>query len=370
MTDGALIEAVRRFVRQEIAPAASTTDRTGELPDGLWSKLAEVGLTGLTIPARWGGVEADLGSALAAIEVLAAGCGSTAWAVLAHWAAARGIVVCGDETTRQRYLPALADGRMIGTALAVTEAGGGSNPMAIRTTARPDGDGWLLDGSKLFTSQAGVADIVLVLARTSDAPGPAALSCFVVDKRDRGLGFGAREEMMGVCGIQVREITFDGCPLPADRLLGGVGGGLAVLGAVGSFAVMGAASAAVGLAQAAADATEAHVEARMVLGKPLSTIRGVQVQMTQVSADLAQARASVARGLASLAGPPQGPPLEAWRAKIEATEAALRVVDRCLGLHGAAGYSKALPLERLYRDARGLCIHWGNNDVLRDALAT
>ncbi len=366
MADQSMINSIRDFAAREVAPTAQEVDRSGQFPEDRWKKLGEYGLTGLMIPTEWGGLGSDRATALAAIESLAGACGSTAWALLSHSVVAAGIAALGSDAQKSRYLPALARADLLGGTLAATETGGGSNPASIRTFARREGNEYVLDGSKFFISQAGAGDIYLVMARTERTQGPHALSCFVVEKTDAGLCFGKREDTMGIRGIQVREIFFDNCRLPVERLLGSVGEGSAVLGAVSSVAVLGAAAAATGVAQAAVDATIKHLRERTILDQPLAVNPAIQAHMARVALDLGGARAWLDRGLAWLEGGAKGAPLPLWMTKVAVTKAARRVVDHCLGLHGAAGYSRALSLERYYRDIRAFSIHWGNNDVLMD----
>lgn len=362
MTDQNLVTGVRRFVAREIAPAAAQVDRDRAFPADHWRKLGEFGLAGLTIPGDAGGLQADRGTLLAALEVVAGGCASTAWALLGHLAVSLGIAALGSETQKARYLGPLARATLLGGTLAGTESGGGSNPGAIKTRATPKGDGWELNGSKFFMTQAGVGDLYLVMARTD----PQSLSCFIVEKNDPGLRFGERELTLGLHGVQVREMFFDHCTLPADRLLGQAGGAMALLGAVSVITVLGASAAALGVAQAAVDATLAHLRQRTVLGQPLAAHPAVQAQVAHLVQDLTGARAWLGYGLQQMEAGIKGPPLPLWLTKVSVTEAAGRVVDKCLGLHGAVGYSQALPLERMHRDVRAFAIHWGNNDVLLD----
>lgn len=368
MPEQSLIDSTRIFAARELAPQAAEIDRTGELPADRWARLGEFGLAGLQIPAELGGLGADRATALAALETVAGACASTAWALLSHMTVSAGILALGTDAQKKRYLPGLAQASRIGGALAATETGGGSNAASIRTFARLEGNEYILDGSKFFISQAGAGDVYLVLARTDRTPGPNALSSFIIEKNDPGLGFGEREQTMGIRGVAIREIFFENCRIPADRLLGTAGGALALIGAIGATSVLGAAAGAIGIAQAAVDATIAHLRERTVLDQPLAGIGSIQARMGRVRLELEGARAWLDRGLGRAENPQPGPPLAVWMAKIAATEAAVRIVDHCLALHGAIGYSQALPLERHCRDIRAFGIHWGNNDVFLDMI--
>lgn len=355
-------DIAREFAEREVKAAAAEVDRTGRLPEGLFRRLGEIGLLGLLVPEAYGGSAQGPAAVAAAAEALGAACASTAWAFLAHQGGIAALVAHGSEAAKARYLPALCSGERI-AAVAGTEDTGGSNPLSIRTRATADGDSYVLNGSKIFISGAGTADIYVMMARTADLPGPQSLSVFVVEKGTPGLSFGRREETLGVRGVSVGEIQLDACRVLRDQLLGAEGSGLAVLAAAGGCSALGAPAIAVGLAQAAVDKTREHLLDRQILGQPLAAVPSVQQTWAGILTDLETARALYDRAVAKAqAG---GPPIVPWLAKAQVTETALRIIDRCLQLHGAGGYTRALPLERMYRDARALSIHWGNNDVLR-----
>lgn len=360
-----VLDGVRTFIAREVAPHAAEVDRTGQLPDGLLRKMGEHGLAGLAVPERWGGVGADLATFAACFEALGGACASTAWTLLAHSTCARAILAAGTDAQKGRLLPALASGRLLGSAMAATEAGGGSNLAGIRTRARREADGWMLDGGKEFISLAGLADVFVVMARTGEPPP--SLGCFLVEKGDGGLSSGRREELLGVRGVPVGGLSFEGCRLDGERLLGGETGAFAVMGAAGSWGLAGAAAAAVGTAAAALDGAVAYVKERVVGGAPLASRPGVEALIGDLRVETAGARALVTQAIREIEGA-KGPPLPLFIAKVSATESAVRVVDRCLVLHGAAGYSRALSVERRIRDVRAFTIHWGNNEVLRDTI--
>lgn len=366
MPDQELIDSVKDFATREVAPAAAAIDRSREFPAEHWHKLGEFGLTGLSLPTAYDGLGADLDTLLAAIGAVAGADASTAWMLLSHTAVATGIERLGTDAQKQRYLPALARAKRIGGTTAGTETGGGSNPNSMKSFARQEGDHYVLDGGKFFITQAGAADVYLVVARTDDGPAPKCLSCFIVEKEDAGLRFGKRETLMGLHGVHVAEIFFDHVTLPADRLLGKLGGAGAMLGAISGITTLGSSAAALGVARAAVEVTLAYLKQRKVTGHALATVPGVQAQVGAILMELEGADAWLQHGLAVHAA--KRGPLPLWMTKISVTEAAGRIVDACLGLHGAIGYSQALPLERCYRDLRAFRIHWGNNDVLRDRI--
>ncbi len=357
-----VLAGVRQFVAAEIAPRAVEVDRTQQLPAGLFRKLGEHGLAGLAVPERWGGVGVDLATFGACLEAVGGACASTAWALLAHSASARTILAFGSDAQKERLLPALAAGQLIGSALAATEAGGGSSLTGIRTSARRDGDGWVLNGSKEFISLAGVADLFVVMARTGEAPP--ALGCFLVEQHDGGFSVGRREELLGVRGVPVGGLVFAECKLGGERLLGAETGGFAVMGSMGAWGMVGAASAALGIASMAIEEATSHVKERVVDGTPLASLPSVQARVGDLRIEMARARAHVSQAIRDVEGL-KGPPVPLFMAKLATTESAVQVVDRCATLYGAAGYSRALPAERRARDVRAFTMHWGNNEVFR-----
>lgn len=360
-----VLESVRRFVAGEIAPHAGAVDRSGQLPEGFFRKMGDHGLAALAVPAHWGGTDADLATFAACLEVVGGACASTAWVLIGHAMCARAILAGGNEAQKNRLLPEFAAARLLGSAMASTEAGGGSNPAAMRMRARREADGWILDGSKEFISLAGLADVFIVMARTGE-PAPS-LGCFVLEKDDHGFSFGRRENLLGVRGVPVGGLGFAGCRLDGDRLLGAETGALAVMGAIGAWGLVGASAAALGIATAALEEASAHVRGRVVAGTPLASLPGVQSAVGSLRMEIASARASLAQAIRDIEGR-KGPPLPLFMAKVEATQCAVRVVDRCMALQGAAGYSCELPAERRVRDARAFIIHWGNNEVLCDTI--
>lgn len=361
MADQELIEAIRNFARRELAPAAGEVDRTGDFPADHWKKLGEVGLTGLVIPEEHGGLGGDAETVVEAFAIIGGSCAATAWALLAHSTVASAIAALGSEAQKAEFLPALANADKIGGTLAGTETGGGSNPGSIRTTARDADENWVLDGAKFFMSQGSVGDVNIIMARSDDK---GAMSCFISLRDDPGVEFGPREGTMGLRGLPVCEIRLEGSKIPKDRLIGPPGGAMAVVGAVGLVTLLGSAAAALGIAEAAFAATVEHLKSRLILGQPLSANPAVQAQVARLASDLDGARARLGHALAGMAQGFRGPPLPMWFTKVAVTESAADITRRCLQLHGAVGYSTALPLERHVRDVLPFAIHWGNNESL------
>lgn len=355
-----LRDTVRRFVADKVAPLDAAADRDGRLPEDLWRSLGELGLTGLLVPSELGGGGADPAAAVVVAEELAAGSAALAWMWLEHTGAAWMFAGLGTEAAKERFLPRLATGDLVGSALKATEAGGGSNPSAIVTTARAAPGGYVLDGRKVFQSLAGTADLYLVVARMDPVPDTGPFSVFVVERHAAGVSFGVRENTMGLRALSIAEIVLDGCEVPAEHLVGPLGGYGAVVAHLGRLVPLLVAGLALGLAEASVGETLAFVAGREVAGQRLAELPVIQLRVADLLIELEGARGLVERALAGA-----GPPALGALAKVSASEMAARVIDGCLKLHGSAGYSADLPLERRARDVRALPLHYGSNDQLR-----
>lgn len=359
-----LRQSLRRFVAEEVVPAEAGAEEAGRLPSHLWRRLAELDLTGLLVPRAFGGSGGDVASATVVAEELARGSASLAWTWLEHTDAAWILDGCGTEVAKERYLPLLASGELTGSALKSTEAGGGTNTGAIAATASATEAGYLLNGRKVFQGLAGTADLYLVVARMEPPPEPGPFGVFLVPRESPGISFGVRERTIGLRALSVGEILLERCPVPAENLVGAPGGLGAVFGHHGRLAALLVAAIAVGLAEATVLETVAFLSGREVAGECLAHLPVVQLRFADVLVELESAR-----GLLERATSGKGHPTLGILAKVSASEGAARVIDRCLQLHGSAGYAAGLPIERRARDVRALTLHYGTNDQLRLAAA-
>lgn len=354
-----LKDTMRRFGREVLAPAAAETESDGAIAAAHWAELANMGLTGVMAAEAYGGAGAGLPEALVIAEELGRACTSTAWQWLEHTNATVALNGFANDALKESLLRPLAAGTLVGAAMKTTEAGGGSDMQTLRTYAVPSGDKYVLNGTKVFQSLAGAADVYLVVAREGSADA-AAMSIFAVGRSAPGLSFGPRERTMGLGGIAVGDIIMDDCTIPAGNLIGKPGGFGPVFGAIGGFATLGASAIAIGMMQASFDETLTFLAGREVGARTLGSLHGIQMQVADLFIEIESTRALVARALESA-----GPPTTRFATKVKATDVAAHVIDRCLLLHGNAGYSRALPFERRARDVRALAIHYGNNDVFR-----
>ncbi len=359
-------QTARKMAQEELATRAAQVDREQIFPrDGL-GKLAEAGYLGMTVPKAMGGGGADTLSFVLVTEAIASGCASTALVFLTHAAVARALAAAGSDEQRDRILPALLAGRL--AALAATEPASGSNPLAITTKATSNGDEFVVNGNKHFITGAEEAEVYLVLVRTDQAKSPADLSALVIEKGTPGFSFGKKEDNMGLRGTSDGELIFEDCRVPRTNLLGAENGYLAVMPKFVGLAMLGCAGISLGIAQTAVDAAIEHAKTREIAGQAIGQYQGVQYLIAEMSTALAAARALTYSAAQQLDGQQPPSPLPLYMAKLYATEMAIDVTHKALQVHGGTGYSRELPLERYYRDARGLTLHFTPSEMLKGVL--
>ena len=362
-------DTVSKIAKQELAPRAAEVDRKQIFPKVGLQKLAEAGFLGITVPEAMGGVGADTLSFVLAVEAIARGCASTASVFVAHAVVAGALVVAGTEEQRKRFLPALIAGRRLG-AYAVTEPASGTNPFATTTKAVSDGECFVVNGTKTFITSSEEAEVYVVILRTDKARSPADLSALIIEKGTPGFSFGKKEDHMGLRGGSDGELIFEDCRVPKTNLLGTENGYLAILPKFQGLVMLGAAAISLGIADAAADAAINHGKTREVAGQSIGNYQGIQYLVAEMNTALASAKALTYSSAEQLDGNGwQSPsPLPLYMAKLCATETAINVTDKALQVHGGAGYSRELPLERYYRDARGGTLHFVTSEMLRGML--
>lgn len=361
---------VHDFVAKEVKPLARHTDETGEFNWTAVSKMGPMGLLGLEVPEQYGGSELDAISATIAVEELGWGCGSTALAVSAHNGLALGpIVRYGSDALKQAWLPRLATGKGKLGALALTEPGAGSDLQGgVRTMAVKEGDSWIIDGAKMWTTNASIADMIVVLCRTDAAGGSNSLSQILVPTDTPGLVIGAPEKKMGLKGSPTHAVNFDEVRVPYENLVGREGRGLhQTLSALDSGRIS-IGALALGLGQAAYEAALAYAQERETFGKPIAQHQAVQWMLADAATELDAARLMVYRAAWLKDG---GRPFtkEAAMAKLFATEVSERVCRNAIQIHGGYGYSSEYEVERIYRDTRLMTIGEGTSEIQRLVIA-
>ncbi|MDD2703841.1 MAG: acyl-CoA dehydrogenase family protein [Acidocella sp.] len=365
-TDHAAIETIRRLAANTLAPAAAETDETASFPAAQLQALAGLGALGMNLPERWGGPGLSAMALAACVEAIAGACGATASALTAHFLATDAILIGGDDPLRARYLPAAASGETLG-AFALTEPRAGSNPADMRCAAKRTANGYRLSGVKHFISNGAMADFITVFAITDPAAAHKGISAFVVDKNTPGLVAGLPEKTMGLKGGHVFELSFD-CEIPAENRIGTEGSGFRTAMKVLDNGRVEVASMCLGIAQAALDAALGWVRQRQIGGQALGEYQGIQWMLADMATQLQAARLLTQDAAAKRA---QGMrfSLEASMAKLFASEAAGKVADLALQIHGGYGFTRDMPLERHVRDLRIMRIYEGSSEVQRNIIA-
>ena len=361
-------QAVREFAAREILPHVMEWDEAQSLPADLLAQLGELGLLGIQFPARYGGAGLSAVEYSICIEELARVDPTIALTVAAHnGLAAAHIAMFGSESQKDRWLAPLAGGKFLG-AWALTEPGAGSDAGNLRTRARPDGDGWVLDGTKTFTTHAGLAGLTVVMAVTEPAEGRHGISAFVVERDAPGLSVGRKENKLGMRASTTADTRLDGCRVAADHLLGRAGDGFLNAMAVLDAGRIGIAALAVGLAQGAFDAARRHAAQRTQFGRPLASFQATQWKLADMATGIDAARLLTYRA-AYLKDQGRPTTRESSMAKLYASEVAVRAAGECVQIHGGYGFVKDYPAEKLYRDVKLLTIGEGTSEIQRLVIA-
>lgn len=362
-------EAVHDFVSREVKPKAREVDEQSQFNWSAVRKMGPLGLLGLNVEEAYGGAGVDPLSAAIAIEELGWGCGSTALAISAHnGLGCAPITLFGTHEQKQRFLPTVVSGQGGLAALALTEPGAGSDLGGITTRAERQKDGWVITGSKMWCTNAGISEYIVTLARTSSGRGSRSLSLFIVPTSSPGLHIGPPEKKMGLKGSPTCAVTYENVALPEDALLGEPGQGLHQTLSVLDGGRISIAALAVGLAQSAFEEALQYARQREAFGKPISEFEAIQWMLADAGMEIHAARLMVyqAAWLKSMGRPFTR---EASMAKLFATEMAERVCRNAIQIHGGYGYSREYPVELTYRDARLMTIGEGTSEVQRLVIA-
>jgi alkylation response protein AidB-like acyl-CoA dehydrogenase len=361
---------VHEFVAREVKPRARHTDETGEFNWTAVKKMGPLGLLGLEVPEEYGGADLDAISAAIAIEELAWGCGSTALAISAHNGLGLGpIVKYGTEDQKQKWLPMLASGQGKLACLSLTEPGAGSDLKGgIRTRAVKDGESWIVDGSKMWMTNASISDVMVVLCRTDENKGSRSLSHLLVPTHTPGITIAPAEKKMGLKGSPTHAVTFEEVAVPQNSLLGGEGFGLRQTLETLDSGRISIGALAVGLAQAAYEAAVEYARVREAFGQAIANYQAIQWMLADAAMEIQAARLMVYYAAwLKQAGKPFTQ--EAAMAKLFATEMSERVCRNAIQIHGGYGYSSEFEVERIYRDTRLMTIGEGTSEIQRLVIA-
>ena len=361
---------VRDFVESEVKPRARHVDETGEFNWAAVKKMGPIGLLGLAVPEEYGGAGVDAISAAIAIEEIGRGCGSTGLSISAHNGLGCGpIALFGSEEIKRKFLPPLATGTGKLGALALTEPGAGSDLAGgIRTTAKKVGDEWIINGAKMWCTNASLADTIVTLCRTDKAGGSKSLSLIIVPTDTKGLTIAPAEKKMGLKGSPTHAVTYDDVRVPHEYLLGTENYGLHQTLNVLDGGRVGIGALAVGLAQAAYEEAIKYAKQRHTFGKLLAEHQAIQWMIADATTQIEAARLLVYKA-AWLKQQGKSFIKEASMAKLFATEVAEKVCFNAIQVHGGYGYSAEYPVERIYRDQRLMTIGEGTSEIQRLVIA-
>lgn len=361
-------QTIRDFATKEIAPNSAQVDREAKFPIETFKKLGALGVLGLPIGQEYGGAGADYRTYAIAVEEIGRACGSTGLSYAAHVSlGSNPIYMFGTEEQKQRYLPKLTSGEYIGC-WALTEPGTGSDAAAQKTTARLEGDHWVLNGTKQFITNATDADVSIIMAMTDQSKGRRGISSFIVEKGTKGFFVSKVERKMGMRGSPTASLTFEDCHIPKENIIGEIGEGYkqALMTLEGGRISIGA--LALGIAQAAFDAALAYAKQREAFGQPIGKFQFIQGYLADMSTQINAARLLLYHA-AWMKDHHKRVTLEGSQAKLFASEMASRVCNLGIQIHGGYGYIEDFPAERYLRDAKLCEIGEGTSEIQRLLIA-
>ncbi len=357
-------DMAREFAQREIAPIASKFDETGEFPMETVKKMGELGLMGIEIPPDYGGAGADAVSYVLAVEEIAKVCASHAVIMSVNNSlVCYGLHQFGTEEQKKKYLTPLASGKALGS-YALTEPHAGSDPSGMRTTAVRDGDYYIINGKKSWITGAPEADFIILFAATDKTKGKKGISAFIVERDRPGLIIGKVEPKLGIRASHTSEITFEDYRIPVSNRLGEEGEGYKIALAILDAGRIGIAAQALGIAEAAYEASARYALEREAFGKKIFEFEAVQFTLVDMHTRIEASRLLTYKA-ALIKDSGERFSREASMAKVYASETAMWVTTKAIQIHGAIGYSKEAPLERYFRDAKVTEIYEGTSEIQR-----
>ncbi|MDQ0339379.1 alkylation response protein AidB-like acyl-CoA dehydrogenase [Caldalkalibacillus uzonensis] len=361
-------QMVREFAQNEIAPVVEHMDRTDEFPRQILNKMGQLGLMGIPIPEDWGGSGADFISYIIAIHELSKVSATVGVILSVHTSVGTNpILYFGNEEQKQHYIPKLASGQYLG-AFALTEPQAGSDAGSIRTRAVKEGDYYVLDGNKMFITNAKEADIYITFAVTDPDKGKKGITAFIVEKDTPGLVIGKKEKKMGLNGSDTSEVIFEGAKVPVRNRLGEEGMGFTIAMANLDVGRIGIAAQSLGIAEAALELAREYAASRKQFGQPIGQQQGIAFKLADMATQVEAAKLFTYRA-AHLHQNGERCGRESSMAKMFASDTAMKVTTEALQIFGGYGYTKEYPLERLFRDAKVTQIYEGTNQILRLVIA-
>jgi len=364
------IKALARTIAEEkILPVRAELDEKEEFPWAIMKDLAYTDMFGVFIPEEYGGVGGGCLELCLVVEELSRVCSSVAISYAASALGSFALLEYGTEEQKRKYLPDIASGKKL-AAFALTEATAGSDASAIRTTARREGGGYVLNGTKQFITNGGEAEIYTVIALTAKERGARGASAFLVEKDTPGFSFGRKEKKMGIRASSTRELVFQDCLVPEENMIGREGMGFIMTMRLLDHSRPGIGAQAVGLAQGALEAAVDHARQRIQFGHPIISIQAVQHMLADMAIQVEAARLLVYAAARTIDSGAKNFTAEAAMAKVFASDVAMRVTTDAVQIFGGVGYMRDYPIEKMMRDAKITQIYEGTNQVLRNVIAS
>ncbi len=359
------LEMIKDFAENEVKPLAQQTDEEERFPVETVEKMAKLGLMGIIIPKQYGGAGGNYPMYISAVEELSKVCGTTGVILSAHTSlCAAPILEYGTEEQRVKYLPDLASGKKLG-AFGLTEPNAGTDASNQQTVAVEMDDHYLLNGSKIFITNAGYASTYIIIAVTGKGPKGPEMSAFIVESAFEGFSVGKKEKKMGIRGSSTCELIFENVKVPKENLLGKRGDGFKIAMKTLDGGRIGIAAQALGIAEGALDATLAYVKSRKQFGRSIAQFQNTQFVLADLATKIAAAKCLVEVATNAKQNKLPTVSVNAAQAKLFAAETAMEVTTKCVQLHGGYGYTREYPVERMMRDAKITEIYEGTSEVQR-----
>ncbi len=364
----ALIEAIREIARERVAPRAAEIDHTAEFPWDMKELLAQQDILAMPFPVEYGGIGASELAVVMAIEELSRHCATTGLILAVQQLGSLPIILAGNEEQKQKYLPKLASGEWM-AAFGLTEAGSGSDAAAMQTVAVRRGDKYILNGSKRFITNGGLAQVNSIFALTNTTIGTRGISAFIVEKDFLGFSVGRIEDKMGIKGSQTAELIFTDCEVPAENLLLREGDGFKIAMMTLDRTRPGIGAQALGIAQGALDLAVSYAKQRKQFGRPIADNQGIQFMLADMATKVEAARLLVYNVAEMIASGEKNFSKYSAMAKMFASDRAMEVTNDAIQILGGYGYMKEYPAERMMRDAKITQIYEGTNQIQRLVIA-
>ncbi len=362
------LQMIKEFAENEVKPLAAEIDEMERFPMETVMQMSKIGIMGIPIPKQYGGQGGTTQMYSMAVEELSRVCATTGVIVSAHTSlCAEPILMFGTEEQKMKYLPKLASGEWIG-AFGLTEPNAGTDAAMQQTTAVDAGDKWILNGNKIFITNASYANVYVVFAMTDKSLGTKGISAFIVERDYKGFSIGKKEKKLGIRGSATCELIFENCEVPKENLLGQLGKGFKIAMMTLDGGRLGIASQALGIAQGAMDETVKYVKERKQFGKTIGQFQNTQFQLANLETKINAARLLVRSAAERIdKGLPHSK--DAAMAKLYAAEVAMEMTTKAIQFHGGYGYTREYPVERMFRDAKITEIYEGTSEVQRMVIA-